>query len=256
MIADARRHRRGHELARPAVDRVWCPDRAPSNADVFQTEPRPGREHSRRTHGGYRSVDVIVGVVRGIAIGALVTWVALHRIQRRGSGSSHRFATGRWKVPLARSPAQMPPAELEQLLHSVNQLGGIDASALHAVIGVGASSIVGDLTVELIAIEIREAGCRGILRFRFSGGEPEVTVTDDRGTPYETGLASWSGSANGGQAEFHFAPRPPADAHQLTIVIERFRESRFPPELRHGPAEGTPGPWEFPVEIEPPARSP
>jgi hypothetical protein len=209
-------------------------------------------------------VDVILPTALGFVIGAVAVWLVGRQISRRGSGTSYHFGTPRWSIArLVRSPHQMPPAEIERLLHAVDVLGGIDTSAFRQVIGVGASSVVGAVTVELIAIEIREAGCRGILRFRSGSGEmdatqpftpigePEVTVADDLSTGYETGLAGWGGSASGGEAEFHFAPRPPADARRLTIVIERFRESRLPPDRPwSGPREGTSGPWVFTIEIE------
>lgn len=209
-------------------------------------------------------MDVVLATMLGFAIGAVAVWLVERQISRRRLGSVYHFGTARSSIArLVRSPHQVPPAEIERLRHAVDLLVGIDTSALREVIGVGASSVVRDLTVELIAIEIREVGCRGILRFRSGNsemdatqsftaiGEPEVTVADDLSTGYETGLAGWSGSATGGEAEFHFAPRPPADARRLTIIIERFRESRLPPgQPWSGPPEGTPGPWVFAVEIE------
>ena len=206
-------------------------------------------------------MDAILWVALGIAIGGLTIWVARPRIDRRRLGTTYAFGTGRWGSPLVRSRDQMPPAELEQLRRAVDQLVGIDTSALREVIGVGASSTQGEVTVELIAIEIREEGCRGILRYRsvieidesrpFTRfGEPEVTVTDGVGTHYETGLASWSGSTSGGEAGFHFAPPPPNDAGPLTITINRFRESRLPPgHPFSGPPEGISGPWTFVVDV-------
>lgn len=208
-------------------------------------------------------MDVILATVLGFVIGAVAVWLVDRQASRRRSGTVH-FGTARSSIaPLVRSPHQLSPAEIERLRRAVDLLVGIDASALREVIGVGASSVVRDMAVELIAIEIREAGCRGILRFRCGSGEidaaqpfpaigePEVTVADDLGTGYETGLAGWSGSADRGEAEFRFAPRPPADAHRLTIVIESFRESRLSPDRPwSSPRESTPGPWVFTVEME------
>lgn len=207
-------------------------------------------------------MDVILAAVVGMAVGGVAFWIVGRQAARR-SGVRH-FGTGpSWLAPLVRSPYQMAPDEMARLRRSVDMLVGVDASALREVIGVGAASVVHDLTVELIAIEIREAGCRGILRFTsamagideahpFAAlGEPEVTVADELDTAYETGLGSWSGSPTRGEAEFHFAPRPPDDAHRLSIVIQRFRESGLPPDVWSGPRDGTPGPWEFTVEIEP-----
>ena len=215
------------------------------------------------------TVDVILAIVLGFVLGVAAVWLVEREGRARRGGGVHRFGTDRSSVAsLVRSPHQMPPAEMAQLRRNVDQLVRVDTSALQSVVGVGASVVVGDLTVELIAVEIREAGCRGILRYRSGSGtiedgqpltsigEPEVTVADDLVTAYETGLAGWSGSASGGEAEFHFAPRPPDGAHLLTIVIERFRESRLPPDGPwSGPRDGTPGPWVFTVEIEPGAQA-
>jgi hypothetical protein len=211
------------------------------------------------------SVDVILAIVVGFVLGIAAVWLVEREGRGRRQGAVHHFGTARSSVaPLVRSPHQVPPAEMAALRRSVDQLVQVDASALRHVIGVGAVSVVGELTVELIAIEIRDAGCRGILRFRDGRGtidagppftpvgEPEVTVADDLGTAYETGLAGWSGSASGGEAEFHFAPRPPAQARRLSIGSERFSASRLPPDGPwSGPREGTPEPWTFTVEIEP-----
>ena len=212
-------------------------------------------------------MDVILAAVLGFVLGVAAVWLVEREGRARRNGAVHHFGTGRSAAAaLVRSPQQMPPAEMAQLRRNVDQLVQVDRSGLRRVLGVGASAVVGDLTVELIAVEIREAGCRGILRFRSGGdelddakpfrafGEPEVTVHDDLGTAYETGLAGWSGSSSGGEAEFHVAPPPPAGAHRLSIVIERFRESRLPPGGPwSGPPEGIPGPWAFSVEIEPSA---
>jgi len=201
-------------------------------------------------------MDAVPWIAFGIAIGGLITWGAMRRIGRRRS-------SGRWSSPLVRSRDQAPPAELAESLRAVDQLVGIDASALREVIGVGLTSTHGEVTVELIAIEIREQGCRGILRYRSTieidesrpfapFGEPEVTIADSAGTAYRTGLASWSGSLSGGEAGFHFAPPPPDDAGQLTITIKRFREPRLPPGHRLGGAPGgISGPWIFVVDIQP-----
>ncbi|MDP2350019.1 MAG: hypothetical protein Q8M74_02560 [Chloroflexota bacterium] len=206
--------------------------------------------------------DVAVAATIGFVVGAVALYLLDRRMILGRSGRLYHFG---WNGPrfarLGRSKQQPSPDELEHWRRSVSLFGAIPGSPLRRVIGVGASASTDDLTVELIAIELRDAGGRGLLRFRsqigrMGGsqyamvGEPEVDVTDDVGTYYEVGLGGWSGSQDGGDAEFTFAPRPPDDARRLSIVVERFRESRLPPghELS-GPPDGIVGPWKFTVEI-------
>lgn len=202
-------------------------------------------------------MDVIVAAALGFVAGGGAVWL----LGRRGSGTTFLIAKRQRSIaPLRRSPQQLPPTELERLIHNAGQLAAIDGSALRQVIGMGRSSVANGVTVELIAIEVREAGCRCLLRFRLAGaemdgelyrpvGSPEVTVVDDLSTRYETGMADISQSGTGGEASFHFAPPPPADARRLTIVIKRFEEPRLPPERSpSSPGGDTPGPWTFDVE--------
>ncbi len=145
-------------------------------------------------------------------------------------------------------------------MHNAERLVRIDGSPLQRVIGVGKTSVAQGVTVELLAIEVRQAGCRGLLRFRTPGGAsnpetfmpmgpPEVAVADDRATHYETGAASMSQSGTGGEAGFNFAPPPPADARRLTITIHRFEGRLHPPRSRVPPWREVPGPWAFDIEL-------
>ncbi len=206
-------------------------------------------------------MDAVLGAVIGFVVGAAALYLLDRRVILGGSGRDYHFGWSRSSIaPLRRSRVQPSPEQTERWRRRATLMSAIPGSPLRGVVGVGASAVAGDLTVELIAIEIRDAGGRGLLRFRSQGGhiggqlamvgEPEVAVTDDVGTRYESGLGGWSGSQEGGDAEFSFAPRPPDDASQLTIVVERFREFRLPPghELS-GPPEGIVGPWTFALGI-------
>ncbi len=208
-------------------------------------------------------MDFILAGAIGFVVGAAAVWVFDRRVIFGRSGRDYHFGWDRSSfAPLRRSPQQLSPDQIEQLRRYADLMAAIPGSPLHGVIGVGASVSVADLTVELIAIEVRDAGGRVTLNWRAHGGkigggpsitvigEPEVTVADDVGTRYELGPGGSSSHGDGGEAEFSFAPRPPAEAHHLRIVVERFRESRMPPGYRRsGPPAGVPGPWAFTVEI-------
>ena len=202
-------------------------------------------------------MDLVAAAVVGFALGGTAVWL----LGRRGSSASFSWASGHRSItPLRRTPHRLPPGELEALVHNAERLAHIDASPLQRVIGVGKISVALGVTVELLAIEVREAGCRGLLRFRTPGeasnpatfmpmGPPEVTVADDRATRYDTGAASMSQSDTGGTAGFNFAPPPPADARRLTITIERFEARASPPGSRIPAHREVPGPWTFEVDL-------
>ena len=202
-------------------------------------------------------MDLVAAAVVGFALGGTAVWL----LGRRGSSAPISLASGHRSIaPLRRTPHRLPPGELEALVHNAERLAHIDASPLQRVIGVGKVSVAQGVTVELLAIEVREAGCRGLLRFRTPGeasnlesfmpmGPPEVTVADDRATRYETGAASMSQSDTGGEAGFNFAPPPPADARRLMITIGRFEGRAAPPGSRIPAHREVPGLWTFEVEL-------
>ena len=129
------------------------------------------------------------------------------------------------------------------------------AGELRRVVGVGQSVTRSEITVELLAIEVRASGSRAIFRWharRPLAAEPrlifaDIGAADDRATGYVVHAGPF-GNPHGGEGEGLFEPSPPDDAHELRVVIERFAvmpQPTRPGELANLPMTIVEGPWEF-----------
>jgi hypothetical protein len=133
-------------------------------------------------------------------------------------------------------------------------------SAFVRNITVGDAVTANGVTVELVAIELRDDGCRGILR-RHAAERPDgseaspnilladIVLSDDLATSYEVGSGPWTGD-NENEAEFLCRPRPPAGAAHLDVRITRLVPWPPPgPATSSTPPSRAPleGPWEFRV---------
>ena len=129
------------------------------------------------------------------------------------------------------------------------------AGELRRVVGVGQSVTRSEITVELLAIEVRASGSRAI--FRWHGRRPlaaeprlifaDIGAADDRATGYVVHAGPF-GSPQGGEGEAFLEPSPPDDAHELRVAIDRFAvmpQPTRPGELANLPMTTVEGPWEF-----------
>jgi len=161
--------------------------------------------------------------------------------------------------------SSLSPVErrLIDVLRAAEELRGVLArSAFVRNVGVGNAVTANGVAVELVALELRDDGGRGILRRhateRPEGSEtsPEILLTeialsDDWATSYEVGSGPWTGD-NESEAEFFFRPRPPDGATHLDVRIARL--ARWPPAgsvtLSAPPSPASiEGPWEFRVSL-------
>jgi hypothetical protein len=100
--------------------------------------------------------------------------------------------------------------------------------------------------VELIALEIREAGC--VLYWRANPdqerplGEPQYVVSDDAETQYSAHPAGWSGSGREMKGEALVVPGPPEDATMMRVELTGFVAQRFP---HRGGSDDVRGAWRF-----------
>jgi hypothetical protein len=131
-------------------------------------------------------------------------------------------------------------------------LRAIPESPLLQVVGVGRTVVAADLTVELLAIEVREHGAVIYWRARSAREgillSADVAVADDRETPYHVVPGGGSGSAQAWEGQTHFRPVPPVGA-RLTINMTSFGPSDHLPTQMYVPTERIVGPWLFEVEI-------
>ncbi len=160
----------------------------------------------------------------------------------------------------------LPPEDrerLERLRAAAELRPALASSALERLVRGGAALTVHGVTVELVVLEIRGSGARGLLEWRAEmPWEPtgrlsvlmaDIAVRDDRGTVYEVESDPWRGAANGGgAAEWFCKPPPPEGAGELVVSITRLVSWWLPG--RGAPTDAPPetsieGPWEFRVPL-------
>jgi hypothetical protein len=196
-------------------------------------------------------VELIVGAVVGAALAAIAMWA----IGRRRSRSGVRyFGTGR--RPWSNWPERPSEDEREQMLLRQDPLVVVDRSPLVHVLGIGQSQSAGGTTVECVSIEVREAGCRGLLRTLAPGGglygpwssdtaaiSRVPSVDDDLGTSYTVTMPTWTGSDRAAELLFRFAPPPPATARVLVIHAPKVAPFALPTVERPGES------WTFEIPM-------
>jgi hypothetical protein len=147
--------------------------------------------------------------------------------------------------------AQMRNLELSSL---------IALSPLVRVVPVGAAVANHGVTVELLALEIREAGVRAWLRFAPTDqdspdvvrpGHPVIEAHDRDGTNYEVGVELRARAGLAGEVEALLVPRPPAGIAELMLAVTRFVAPPFPPPPVPQPPFQRPidGPWAFAIQL-------
>jgi hypothetical protein len=222
---------------------------------------------------------VIVGVA-GLLIGAAIGW-AVAAYRAKGAWTAHHdsgpgplagFASSSSAAPLVRVPAgQGPPAEeIERMRKIAPSLARVDSAPLERVVACGQIAAVGELAVELVAIELRGPGGQLLLRWRrldidpmrppkldvdrhgrpkFAHfGQPVVALADDVRTTYEAAPAGGSWSLASGEAHVRFVPAVPPEARRLSVTVERFGGGRWRPP--RAPEELVfEGPWRFEVPL-------
>lgn len=206
-------------------------------------------------------VEVGGSLVGGIleSLGVTLSAVRSAMARLRGFGPeeerlTERHSTASTPIEPA-APEFMSPEWVEALRgRSENMHYFQGAGALIRVIAIGQVVTVGDLTVELSALEVRE----GLMYLHWRAhsasprwlGQPDVAISDPLGTPYGV----MPGSGSGGEAEWSgemwIGPTVPTSVRQLTIEIRRFGEPspmfHMREEIPHGPLVG---PWRFEVDL-------
>jgi hypothetical protein len=102
----------------------------------------------------------------------------------------------------------------------------IGSSPLVQVIGIGQVMADAGISVELIALEVRGAGC--VLYWRAHSeeeghlGQLRCTVRDDAGTAYHALPASWSGGGRVSSGQTLVTPGPPPESKTMQIDVSGF----------------------------------
>jgi hypothetical protein len=155
--------------------------------------------------------------------------------------------------PVARS--ELDRARAIDLFERMQEL---DRSPLVRVIGIGRVIESDGITVEFLALELRERG--GVVTLRAHGRElapergevrwPMVTITDDARTPYVLAPGGGGGGEDSMQYELRFVPSPPPHVPMLDIGVVEFSSTAWPfaREERTGAAPES-APWRIAVDL-------
>src|SRR6185437_7426539 len=117
-----------------------------------------------------------------------------------------------------------PAEELAKLLEMMPELK-IAPSPLVGVVSVAQVQGVNGVTIEVLSLEVREAGAfafwRALADRNIGFLQPRVSITDDRGTQYHVVAGNGGGNERSWAGEIAMTPAPPTGA-TVTIVVDGF----------------------------------
>jgi hypothetical protein len=188
-------------------------------------------------------VGVIVGLLLGAGAGLVGTiWLV------RGPGREIHLASYAWDSSRG---TETNMAVLQSEMQELTEVLGVDIGMTRAVLPVIATVEDHGLAVQLVSVEIHEAGATFTLDVRALPGSPpppsfaQATVSDVLGTLYRTSGQAQGGGPSGMRFQVVVIPRPAPSVPALSIRIDRFVDP-FPGDRR---VAG--GPWSFDVALHP-----
>jgi hypothetical protein len=195
---------------------------------------------------GY-GIPVGVGALAGLVLGAIAgmlgsLWLA------RGAGRSIGLAGVEWSSDLHSGAMS---AELLADMREMSEVYTIDLGPIRSILPVLATVEASGLRVELVAIEVHEAGARITLDVRALPGalpppsSPQVSVTDTVGTQYRASGQGQGGSLGEARYEIVVVPALVLTSGALMVRVDRFVDL-FPDARR-----AAVGPWLFTVGPQP-----
>ena len=144
----------------------------------------------------------------------------------------------------------LPPEEARRFQEQWGRFAGLTAGALDRVVTIGQTASDAGVRLELLALEVRAAGC--VLHWRAHTAarlvvRPEFVVRDDAATDYTVRPAGSSGSLGDQQGQALIVPAPPGAAHTMRIEVHAFgaRRMPLPPGVPPPPTEEIHGAWRF-----------
>jgi hypothetical protein len=148
-------------------------------------------------------------------------------------------------------PARMPFGPESVAIQLPGLYADIAADPLRLVLGIGQIEVDGGVSVELIALEIREGGCllywKAHPRPERPLGEPYGAVSDDAGTTYTFRRANLVATDRETKGEIVIAPAPPAGATSMQVVLRGFSTAAVPAPIGGGEVRGT---WRFEIRLQ------
>jgi Clp amino terminal domain, pathogenicity island component len=233
---------------RPAIGEVGLTPQAKRVIELAIDEAR------RMDHHYIGTEHLLLGLVRegrGIAAGVLESLgvnldKVRHEVIRLLAEASSVDPGGRNVAPMTVVSAPIPVDEANRALEISRWYVDIGASPLRRVVGIGQVARDAGVSVELIALEIRGAGC--VLHWKAYPdqerplGEPQFAVSDDVQTEYGVRPAGWTGSGREMKGEALVVPGPPGQAATMRVELTGFAAQRFP-------REDVSGTWHFEFAI-------
>jgi hypothetical protein len=194
---------------------------------------------------GY-GIPVGVGALVGLALGAIagtmgVLWLV------RGPGRSIHLGGYSWSSLDATGPQRVDPGEMREL----TEVLGVDLGPIQSILPVLSTVEADGLEVQLLAIEMHEAGASISFDVRARpGGLPplpmvQVSVTDDVGTQYRALGQGQGGGPGRMRYEATVIPAVPKVSRHLSVQIDGFIDPFA------GVRKTEAGPWAFEVTLRP-----
>jgi hypothetical protein len=233
----------------PIVGEVGLTPRAKRVIELAIDEAR-GLEHN------YIGTEhLLLGLIRegeGIAAGVLESLgveldKARNEVIRALTTASSVGPTGKTFRVLDPVPGPLPVEDARRAYEPSVAYSDVAAGRLRQVVGIGMAATDAGVTVELIALEIRDAGA--ILYWRARPdlerplGEPQLALRDDAGTDYVIRSIGGTGNERETKGEILITPAPPGKA-TLRLEVTGFKERRFPWQ-----AAEWPGSWHFEIAL-------
>lgn len=122
-------------------------------------------------------------------------------------------------------PIDADPAYARDQLQVAMDQEAVRRSGLVGVVGVGLSTEASGVVVELLSLQLREAGA--VLHWRARGvpdgvfGGPEFSIVDDVNTVYRVSPGTWTSGDGFMDGESFVVPPPPSSAQSMSISAER-----------------------------------
>jgi hypothetical protein len=198
---------------------------------------------------GY-GVAVGLGALAGLVLGFFVglfaffsTWQGRGQVTFGGSTSSRSWGY------LTADPSDATAAPMESL-RDLTEVQGVDLGAVRSILPVLAMSQAAGLELQLLDVELREAGLVLNLDLRAGPGVlmppsmARLAISDDVGTTYRASAQSQGGWPGRIRVLVSVIPAAPGDARTLAIRFEEFVDPPFPHMARP-----VAGPWTFQVAL-------
>ena len=192
-------------------------------------------------------LGVLAGLVLGFGVGLFAffsTWQGRGQVTFGGGHST--FASWNDLSAEAGDEAEPPMADMRAL----SEVFSVDLGAVRSIIPILATSVAAGLTLQLLDVEVREAGLALNLDMAVGPGVlmppsmARVSITDDAGTAYRTSAQSQGGSPSRVRVQVVAIPSPPTGARSLTVRVNEFLDPPFPHMGRP-----VAGPWTFSVAL-------